>query len=95
MSLTKDDVKHIANLAKLRFAEDELNEFATKLADIVQFVDQLREVDMDGIEPMAHPLDRVQRLREDVISEPVDRDTCQLNASHVSDGLYLVPRVLE
>ena len=95
MSLTKDDVQHIANLARLQFADDELDDFVAKLARIVEFVDQLQQVDMEGIEPMAHPLDRVQRFRDDIVSESIDRDTYQRNASHVADGLYLVPRVLE
>ena len=95
MSLTKDDVRHIATLARLKFTDDELSEFATKLGGIVEFVDQLRAVDMDGIEPMAHPLDRDQRLRADEANDDIDRERFQQCASDVEAGLYRVPRVIE
>ncbi len=95
MSLSKDDVRHIAGLAKLRFADSELDDFASKLGDIVQFVDQLQNTEMEGVEPMAHPLDKVQRLRPDAVTEIVDRVKFQQNAAEVSDGLYLVPRVID
>ena len=95
MSLSKDDVRHIAGLAKLRFTNSELNDFASKLGDIVQFVDQLQNTDMAGVEPMAHPLDKVQRLRPDAVDEVVERDKFQENAAEVRDGLYLVPRVID
>ena len=95
MSLTREQVEHIATLARLEFDEAEIPDFVDKLGSIVDFVDQLQQADTDSVEPMAHPLDQVQRLRPDEVTERVDRDEYQKNASAVADGMYLVPRVIE
>ena len=95
MSLDKDQVQHIATLARLNLTDDEYAESVEKLSKIVDFVDQLSEADTEGVAPMAHPLDAVQRLRADVVTETDERDRYQANAPSVSDGLYLVPKVIE
>ena len=95
MSLDKDQVQHIALLARLSVTEDEFADTVDKLSRIVDFVDQLSQAATDGVMPMAHPLHATQRLRADVITETDDRDRIQNNAPSVSDGLYLVPKVIE
>ena len=95
MSLDKDQVQHIAMLARLRVADDEIADTVDKLSRIVDFVDQLSQADTTDVVPMAHPLDASQRLRPDVVTEPDRRDEFQENAPAVSDGLYLVPKVIE
>ena len=95
MSLDKDQVQQIATLARLESGDDEYAESVEKLSKIVDFVDHLSEADTSGVIPMAHPLDIAQRLRPDVVTEPNDRDRYQENAPSVSDGLYLVPKVIE
>ena len=95
MSLDKDQVRHIAMLARLKLTDDEYGESVEKLSKIVDFVDQLSQADTSGVIPMAHPLDAVQRLRQDVVTESDERDRYQQNAPSVSDGLYLVPKVIE
>lgn len=95
MSLHKDQVQQIATLARLELGDDEYAESVEKLSKIVDFVDHLSEADTSGVIPMAHPLDIAQRLRPDVVTEPNDRDRYQENAPSVSDGLYLVPKVIE
>jgi aspartyl-tRNA(Asn)/glutamyl-tRNA(Gln) amidotransferase subunit C len=95
VSLETDQVHHIAMLARLRLADDELAETVDKLSRIVDFVDQLAKADTGGVVPMAHPLDATQRLRPDRVTEPNDRDHIQKNAPSVADGLYLVPKVIE
>lgn len=95
MSLDKDQVQHIAMLARLRLADDEFDESVDKLSRIVDFVDQLQAAPTDDVMPMAHPLNAAQRLRADRVSEPDDRDHLQENAASVADGLYLVPKVIE
>jgi aspartyl-tRNA(Asn)/glutamyl-tRNA(Gln) amidotransferase subunit C len=94
VSLTKDQVHHIALLARLKLEESELNDVVDKLSRIVDFVDQLKAAPTEGVTPMAHPLDQSQRLRPDVVSETIDRDAIQANAPLVRDGFYLVPKVL-
>ena len=95
MSLDKDQVQHIARLARLELSEKEFRESVDKLSRIVDFVDQLSKADTGGVLPMAHPLDAAQRLRPDTVTETNDRDRYQQNAAAVSDGLYLVPKVIE
>jgi len=95
MSLDKDQVQHIAMLARLRLAEDEFAETVEKLSRIVEFVDQLSQAATEDVVPMAHPLNETQRLRPDRVTEVNDRDRIQQNAPAVADGMYLVPRVIE
>jgi aspartyl-tRNA(Asn)/glutamyl-tRNA(Gln) amidotransferase subunit C len=95
VSLDKEQVQHIAMLARLKLSDEEYAESIEKLSKIVDFVDQLSQADTTGVVPMAHPLDAAQRLRPDVVTETNDRDRYQENAAAVADGLYLVPKVLE
>ncbi len=95
MSLDKDQVQHIAMLARLRLADDEFAETQEKLSRIVDFVDQLSAAPTDDVVPMAHPLNQAQRLRPDQVTEADERDKVQENAPSVSGGHYLVPKVLE
>ena len=95
MSLDKDQVQHIAMLARLRLADDEFAETQEKLSRIVDFVDQLSSAPTDEVVPMAHPLNLSQRLRPDQVTEADERERVQKNAPSVADGLYLVPKVLE
>jgi aspartyl-tRNA(Asn)/glutamyl-tRNA(Gln) amidotransferase subunit C len=95
VSLDKDQVQHIAMLARLRLADEEFAETVDKLSRIVDFVDQLSQAATDDVVPMAHPLNESQRLRVDEVTELVDRDRTQENAPSVDGGLYLVPKVIE
>lgn len=94
VSLTKDQVQHIALLARLKVEESEFDDVVDKLSRIVDFVDQLQTAPTDGVAPMAHPVDQSQRLRLDVVTEVIDREAIQANAPAVRDGFYLVPKVL-
>ncbi len=95
MSLDKEQVQHIAMLARLRLADDEFAETVDKLSRIVDFVDQLQAAPTEGVVPMAHPLNQTQRLRPDAVTEPDERDHLQENAPSTAAGLYLVPKVIE
>jgi len=95
VSLDKDQVQHIAVLARLRLDEDEFAETVEKLSRIVDFVDQLSQAATDDVVPMAHPLNQPQRLRADEVTESNERDAFQENAPVVDGGLYLVPKVIE
>ena len=95
VSLDKDQVQHIATLARLKLADDEFADVVEKLSRIVDFVDQLGQADTDDVTPMAHPLHASQRLRADEVTEDDDRDHVQQNAPQIADGHYLVPKVIE
>jgi len=95
VSLEKDQVRHIAMLARLNITDAEIPDTVDKLSKIVDFVDQLSQAPAEGVVPMAHPLNATQRLRPDAVTETDERDRVQANAPSVDGGLYLVPRVIE
>ena len=95
MSLGPDEVKKIAYLARLEISEDDIPEYARNLSDILSFVEQLGEARTDDVEPMAHPVHAVQRLRPDEVTETNQRDKYQAQAPQAENGLFLVPKVIE
>jgi len=95
VSLTKEQVQHVALLARLQLEDSELDDVVEKLSRIVDFVDQLQAAPTDDVVPMAHPLNMSQRLRADDVTEPDQRDFVQENAPSTEGGYYLVPKVLE
>jgi len=95
MTLDSDDVIKIAHLARLAIDEADIPGYAGNLSDILQLVEQMDSVDTAGVTPMAHPLDEVQRLRADEVTENNQRDEFQRCAPLTQDGLYLVPKVIE
>lgn len=95
MSLTKEQVQHIAILARLQLEDGEADDVVEKLSRIVDFVDQLQAAPTEDVLPMAHPLNMVQRLRADEVTETDQRDFIQQNAPSTEGGYYLVPKVLE
>jgi aspartyl-tRNA(Asn)/glutamyl-tRNA(Gln) amidotransferase subunit C len=95
MSIGPGDVKRIAYLARLAIAEEDVPVYARELSSILDLVAQMNALDTEGVEPMAHPLNMTQRLREDVVEEADQRQRFQANAPLTEAGLYLVPRVIE
>jgi aspartyl-tRNA(Asn)/glutamyl-tRNA(Gln) amidotransferase subunit C len=95
MALDKTEVEKIAHLARLHISESETHEVTTRITDILALIDQMQSVDTNAVEPLAHPLDLVQRLRADKITEEDQRDKLQQLAPASEDGLYLVPKVLD
>ncbi|WP_153098828.1 Asp-tRNA(Asn)/Glu-tRNA(Gln) amidotransferase subunit GatC [Paraburkholderia hayleyella] len=99
MSLTPTDVKRIAQLARLELPEAETGPLLAQLNGFFSLVEQMQAVDTTGIAPLAHPIEQIEdvalRLREDTVSETIDRAAFQQPAPAVEDGLYLVPRVIE
>ncbi|WP_421869357.1 Asp-tRNA(Asn)/Glu-tRNA(Gln) amidotransferase subunit GatC [Motiliproteus sp.] len=95
MSLDRSEVEKIAHLARLQINESDIPEYADNLNNILALVDQMQQVDTSAVEPMANPLDAVQRLRPDAVTETNQRETLQANAPATEDGLFLVPKVIE
>ena len=95
MSLNREDVEKLCLLARLEITTEEIADVQAKLSDIVKLVDQLQAVETSGVTPMAHPLDRVQRLRPDEVTETDEHERFQHNAPLVERALYLVPKVIE
>jgi aspartyl-tRNA(Asn)/glutamyl-tRNA(Gln) amidotransferase subunit C len=95
MALSPDQVGRIAHLARLQLDDNEAAKVTASLNNILGLIDQLQAADTQGIEPMAHPVDAVQHLRPDVVTETNQRERYQQIAPAVEAGCYLVPRVVE
>jgi aspartyl-tRNA(Asn)/glutamyl-tRNA(Gln) amidotransferase subunit C len=95
MAVDTQTVEKLAELARIAISEETIEEVSGRLGDILQLVDQLQAVNTDGVPPMAHPLDEVQTLRADKVTE-TDQHQSFLNlAPQSEEGLYLVPKVID
>ncbi len=94
MELSVSDVKKVAVLARLSIADGEMDKFVHQMASIVHFVETLSEVNTDGIEPMAHPMDIHSVLRSDLLRDSLPRDQALRNAPNQDGSCFLVPAVL-
>jgi len=99
MALTLPELDRIANLARLELQPAESARLLSQLNGFFGIVEKMRAVDTTGIEPLAHPVAAIQditlRLRDDVVSEPNQREANQQTAPAVERGLFLVPKVIE
>ena len=95
MSLSLQEVKRVALLARIEITELEAQAAQGHLNDIFKLIEQMQSVDTEGVEPMAHAQDVVQRLREDKVTESDQHALFQSIAPQVENGLYLVPKVIE
>lgn len=99
MALTPQEIARVANLARLELRPDETERVLGQLNGFFTLVEQMEAVNTEGVEPLAHPAailgDVALRLREDIASEPNQRDASQISAPAVERGLFLVPKVIE
>ena len=95
MTLSADEVRHIAKLARIELADGDLDATQAKLNGIFGLIEEMQAVNTDGVEPMSHPQELAQRLREDAVSETDRRAAYQAIAPQTEAGLYLVPKVIE
>ena len=94
MALTRDEVLHVADLARLSLAPEEIELFTRQLNDILAYVEKLQELDTAGVEPLAHVIPVFNVFREDVVREGLDRDTALNNAPAREEGAFVVPRII-
>ncbi len=93
--LSRDEVRRIADLARIEIPDERVAALQQQLNAIFGLIEQMRAVDTEGVEPMAHAIDVTQRLREDRVTEGDEHESFQAVAPQVEDGLYLVPKVIE
>lgn len=94
MSLTRADVEKVSLLARLRLNNAELDAMTTQLGQVLTYVEQLAELDTEGVEPMAHALDVANVLVDDCVQPSLPREAALANAPHRDEACYLVPAVL-
>ena len=99
MALTHQDIERVAHLARLRLRPDETEHTLSQINGFFKLVEQMEAINTDGVEPLAHPAavlgEVALRLRDDIASEPNQRDASQASAPAVENGLFLVPKVIE
>jgi aspartyl-tRNA(Asn)/glutamyl-tRNA(Gln) amidotransferase subunit C len=95
MSLDKGTVRAIAELARIDVPEDELEHLAGELSGILSFVEQLGQVNTDGVQPMSSVADLVAPLRADVVTDGAQADAVLANAPDAMEGFFTVPKVVE
>jgi aspartyl-tRNA(Asn)/glutamyl-tRNA(Gln) amidotransferase subunit C len=95
MSVTSQQIRHIATLARIAMSDEELERFVPELNNILGWVEQLGELNTDGVEPLATVVDQKLRLREDVVNDGDIRDEVLANAPEAQHGFFAVPKVIE
>lgn len=95
MAIDAGDVRKVARLARIAVSKDALEPMAKELNDIMQWIEQLQEVDMDGVEPMTSVVARALPLRDDVVADGGDAARVLANAPRSTDGFFIVPKVVE
>jgi aspartyl-tRNA(Asn)/glutamyl-tRNA(Gln) amidotransferase subunit C len=95
MAIEQEEIEKIAELARIRIADDHVGDVTRRITEILAMVEQLQAVDTSGVAPMANPLDATQKLRADEVTEQDQREAFQAIAPAVEQGLYLVPKVIE
>lgn len=94
MSITIQEVQHLAKLAKLSFSDDELAKIAKELDEIVGYVEQLKELNIEGIAPTSHVLDLANVFREDKVETALPVEEVLRNAPATNHGYFSVPKVI-
>jgi len=95
MSVSIEQVRHIAKLARIAMSDEEIEQLAPELNNILGWVEQLGEVNTDGVEPLTAVIDQKLRLRDDVVTEGNIRDEVLANAPEAQHGFFAVPKVIE
>lgn len=93
--ITRADVEHVARLARLALSDDEIERLTTELAVTLEHVNDIAALDLDGIEPTAHPLPLSNVVRPDVVTPTLDRAEVLAQAPAAQDGRFRVPRILD
>lgn len=91
--ITVKDVEHVAKLARLELTEEEKEKFTSQLGDVLKYVEQMNEVDTSNVEPMAHAIDFVNVMREDVVKYEQSKEELMKNAPDAEDGFFKVPKI--
>lgn len=95
MKITTHDVKEVADLARLEFAEDEIEDFRSQFENILKFISKLDELDTGDVKPTTHVLDISTPLREDEVKDWITQEEALKNAPQSEDGFFAVPKVIE
>ncbi len=94
MSVSRKDVEHIAELARLKFNDEELENFTNQLNEILTYVDKLNELNTENIEPLSHPIENNNVFRDDKVKPSVSKEEALKNAPEKDENFFRVPKVI-
>lgn len=94
MKVSKNEVIRIAELAKLKLTEEEIIKFQIELSKILEYVEQLKEIDTKEVKPLSHPISRVNIFREDKVTKSIDIEEALSNAPERTEEFFKVPKVI-
>lgn len=94
MSVTRKDVEHIAELARLKFNDSELESFTHDMNEILSYVEKLNELNTENVEPLSHPVEGVNAFREDKEQKSIPHDEALKNAPDKDEDFFKVPKVI-
>lgn len=92
--ITETEVRHVAKLSRLKLDDAQIHHFTEQLAGVLGYIEKLNELDVEGVEPMAHPTDMTNVFREDIPSQPLSNDAALHNAPDAEKPYFKVPKVL-
>ena len=95
MATGEFDVKYVAHLARLKLSPEEEQQLGAQLGDILGYIEKLKEVDVNGVEPTAHPFPLVNVMRADAARPSLPHEDALRNAPQQSAGLFTVPKIIE
>ena len=92
--LKREDVAHVAKLARLTMSEEELDKFTEQLGQVLEHASDMNALDLEGVVATAHPFGLINVVRDDVVRPSLDRDVVLAEAPDVEDGRFAVPRIM-
>jgi len=95
MRIKAEEIKYVANLARINLSEKETTLFSEQLNNILRYIEKLNQLDTKNVEPMSHALDMSNVFRQDAIKKSLDREDALKNAPSSKDGFFVVPKVIE
>lgn len=94
MAVTRKEVEHIAELARLELTESELEEYTSQLNKILEYVEKLNKLNTENVKPLSHPIEGENVFRDDVVKPSIDREEALKNAPSKDDEFFKVPKVI-
>jgi aspartyl-tRNA(Asn)/glutamyl-tRNA(Gln) amidotransferase subunit C len=94
MSISEEQVRHVALLARLELTDEQVARFGDDLNSILEHIDAIQKLDLEGVEPTAHPLDVCNVTRDDVVRPGLSHDDALKNAPEAEDGAFVIPQIV-
>ncbi len=95
MAITRETVEHVARLARLSLGEEEAEQFTGQLGNILAYVEKIRDLDTENVEPLTYPVPMKAMMRDDIVEPSLLQEEALAGAPEIQDGMFKVPRIIE